>query len=89
MPGTCALVRSLMVVILKPPSALSMVQAACTVENTGGGFTITTIKLRTRVQVADIDEQEFQRIAEETKQGCPVSRALAGVDIQLEATLEK
>ena len=62
--------------------------AACTVENTGGGFSITTMKLRTRAQVPGIDEADFQRIAQDAKQNCPVSRALAGVDIQLEATLE-
>jgi len=63
-------------------------KAACTVEKQPDGFKITTMKLRTRVVAPGIDEAKFQEIATATKSGCPVSKALAGVDIQLEATLE-
>ena len=63
-------------------------RAACTVEKVGDGFSITTMKLRTRAVVPGIDDAKFQEIASGTKSGCPVSKALAGVDIQLEATLE-
>lgn len=63
--------------------------AACTVEKVGDGFTITTMKLRTRASVPGIDEARFQEIAQAAKAGCPVSRALAGIEnIQVEATLE-
>lgn len=62
--------------------------AACTVEKQGDGYTITTMRLRTRARVQNADEQRFQEIAQKTKSVCPVSRALAGVDISLEATLE-
>ena len=51
------------------------------------GFKITTIILDTEAQIPDIDEAEFQKLAEAAKQGCPVSQALAGVDIKLEAKL--
>lgn len=64
-------------------------QAACTIEKQGEGFTITTLRLRTRVRAPGIDEAQFQEIAEGTKNGCPVSRALQGVDIQLQAELEQ
>jgi len=64
-------------------------QAACTIEKQGEGFTITTMRLRTRVRAPGIDEAQFQEIAEGTKNGCPVSRALQGVDIQLQAELEQ
>jgi osmotically inducible protein OsmC len=37
--------------------------------------------------VPGIDETDFQRIAEEAKAGCPVSRALAGIPVTLEASL--
>jgi osmotically inducible protein OsmC len=37
--------------------------------------------------VPGISETDFQRIAEEAKAGCPVSRALAGIPITLEASL--
>lgn len=63
-------------------------RAACTVEKVGDGFGITTMKLRTRAVVPGIDDAQFQEIANGTKSGCPVSKALAGVNITLEASLE-
>jgi lipoyl-dependent peroxiredoxin len=52
------------------------------------GFAITRIELDTRARVPGIDEDEFQRIAEGAKQGCPVSRALAAVEsIEVKAEL--
>jgi len=49
---------------------------------------ITRIHLITESNVPDVDEERFQEIAGEAKEGCPVSRALAGVDeITLDATL--
>lgn len=62
--------------------------AACTIEKQADGFKITTIKLRVRARVPGVDDAAFQQAAQATKAGCPVSKALAGVDIQLEATLE-
>jgi osmotically inducible protein OsmC len=62
-------------------------KAACTIEKVGDGFTITKIQLDVRAVVPKIDDATFQRIAAETKKGCPVSRALAAVDIQLTAAL--
>ena len=49
---------------------------------------ITTIELRTIAQVPNIEETKFQEIAEQAKSGCPVSKALSGVDIKLNATLK-
>ncbi|HYH78493.1 MAG TPA: OsmC family peroxiredoxin [Longimicrobium sp.] len=63
-------------------------KAACTVEKVEGGFGITTMKLNVRAVVPGIDDAKFQEIAAGTKVGCPVSKALAGVDIQMEAILE-
>ncbi|HEX6161702.1 MAG TPA: OsmC family peroxiredoxin [Thermoanaerobaculia bacterium] len=63
-------------------------KAACTVEKVGEGFGITTMKLNVRAVVPGIDDAKFQEIAAGTKVGCPVSKALAGVDIQMQATLE-
>jgi lipoyl-dependent peroxiredoxin len=52
------------------------------------GFGITRIELDTRARVPGVDEDEFQRIAEGAKQGCPVSQALKAVDsIELKAEL--
>lgn len=58
-------------------------------EKAGGGFAITRIHLSTRAQIADISADEFQQIAEGAKANCPVSKALAGVQIELDATLEE
>ncbi|MEV7528287.1 OsmC family peroxiredoxin [Agrococcus sediminis] len=53
------------------------------------GKGITTSVLSVTGVVPGIDQEEFARIAEEAKSGCPVSQALAGVEIQLEsATLQ-
>jgi lipoyl-dependent peroxiredoxin len=49
--------------------------------------TITSIELSTEGDVPDVDEGEFERQAGAAKEGCAVSRALAGVEISLEAKL--
>jgi osmotically inducible protein OsmC len=64
-------------------------KAACTIERVGDAPTITRIQLDVRAAVPKIDDATFQRIAAETAKNCPVSRALASVDIQLKATLAK
>jgi osmotically inducible protein OsmC len=70
-----------------PPVSVET-SVACTVEKVGDGFTITKMALDVRAKVANIDDAAFQRIADGTKEGCPVSRALKGsVDIQVKATL--
>jgi osmotically inducible protein OsmC len=55
----------------------------------GGGFEINRIDLHARARVPGIEAAEFQQLAEQTKQGCPVSKALAAVgEINLDAELE-
>ncbi|MFW6265220.1 MAG: OsmC family protein [Halanaeroarchaeum sp.] len=51
------------------------------------GPKITTSHLETTAEVEGIDEETFQEIAEGAKEGCPVSQALASIDITLDATL--
>jgi len=51
------------------------------------GFSIMAIDLATEAEVPGIDNAKFQEIAEATKKGCPVSRALAGTKINLQAKL--
>jgi len=53
----------------------------------GDGFSITTIELSTEARVPGLSEEEFQRHAEDAKRNCPVSRALEGVVIELDAKL--
>lgn len=70
------------------PATRVHTDAACTVEKVEEGFKITTMRLRVTASVPGVDDAKFQSIAAATKTGCPVSKALAGVDITLEATLE-
>ena len=53
-----------------------------------GGFRLTGIKLTLRGKVEGLDDAQFAKAAEDAKVGCPVSKALAGVDITLDAALE-
>jgi osmotically inducible protein OsmC len=53
-----------------------------------GGFKITGIKLTVRGEVDGLDEAAFAKAAQVAKEGCPVSKALAAVDITLDAALE-
>ncbi len=51
------------------------------------GFSIAKIVLTTRGTVPGISAEEFSRFAEETKKTCIVSRALAAVPMELQASL--
>jgi osmotically inducible protein OsmC len=60
------------------------------IEKGESGFSITKIELTTEAAVPGIEEDRFQEIAESAKsgcRGCPVSRALGAVTIELTATL--
>ena len=70
------------------PATRVHTEAACTINKEEGGFRITTMRLQCRAQVPGIDRETFASIAAATKEACPVSKALAGVDIQLDAELE-
>lgn len=70
------------------PATRVQTDAACSLDRVGDYFRIVAIKLRVRAQVPGVDAETFRRIAEATRTGCPVSVALAGVEIQLEAELE-
>ena len=63
--------------------------ASVSLEKVGEGFKITTIELTTEAVVPGIDEQTFLEHAETAKKNCPVSQALAGTEIKLNATLLK
>ncbi len=58
-------------------------------ESTGKGFAITSSHLIVEGEVEGIDEQTFQQIAAQAKEGCPVSKALASLDITMDAKLKK
>jgi len=53
-----------------------------------GGFAITKIELITEAEIPGIDNEKFQKVAQDAKKGCPVSKALAAVpEITLNAKL--
>jgi osmotically inducible protein OsmC len=61
--------------------------AACTLDQTDGGFRITSMQLSVRGEVDGIDEDAFRAAAEEAGKACPVSNALDSVEISVEASL--
>jgi lipoyl-dependent peroxiredoxin len=70
-----------------PPTKIET-KAACTIDKVPEGFKITTMKLVVRATVPGISNDAFQKIAQATKEGCPVSKALKGnMAIELDAAL--
>jgi osmotically inducible protein OsmC len=61
--------------------------AVCSLDQTDAGFRITSMRLTVRGEVEGIDESAFQQAAQTAKEGCPVSNALGGVEISMEASL--
>ena len=57
------------------------------IEKGESGFGVTRIQLDTEAEVPGVDEASFKQAAEATKTGCPVSKALASVPIELDARL--
>ena len=57
-------------------------------DDANGGFRLTGITLTVRGEVEGLDAAGFEKAAQEAKAGCPVSKALTGVDISLDAALE-
>ncbi|MHB8380391.1 MAG: OsmC family peroxiredoxin [Acidimicrobiales bacterium] len=52
-----------------------------------GGFRIADIAIRVRGKVDGLDEEGFASAANDAKLGCPVSKALTGTTITLDAAL--
>ena len=53
------------------------------------GPTITLIELETEAEVPNVDEQTFQEKVEDSKKNCPVSKALSGPELRVNARLVK
>lgn len=56
-------------------------------DKVGEGFAITRIDLATEAEIPNIDDAAFQKHALDAKENCPVSKALAGTEIHLNAKL--
>ena len=70
-----------------PPKRINT-NAKVSLGQVGGGFKITSIDLDTEAEVPGIDQAKFSELAEQTKKTCPVSVALAGTEIKLNAKLK-
>ena len=57
------------------------------IEPGDAGFSITRVELQTEAEVPGLDERAFREQAETAKATCPVSKALAGTEITLDARL--
>ena len=54
-----------------------------------GGFHLTGIALTVRGEVTGLDAEGFAQAAQDAKASCPISKALTGVEITLDAALEE
>jgi osmotically inducible protein OsmC len=69
------------------PAALIRTTARVRLEKVEQGFAITEIDLHTEAEVPGIEASAFQTLAEGAKANCPVSKALTGTVIRLQASL--
>ncbi|MFZ0040975.1 MAG: OsmC family peroxiredoxin [Solirubrobacteraceae bacterium] len=63
------------------------VSAKVTLDQRDGAPTVTTSELTVTGRVPGIDQSAFEQAAENAGANCPISRALAGVNITVNATL--
>ena len=71
------------------PQALDVQADVSLGPDPAGGFKLTGIKLTVRGEVDGLTAEQFAEQAQAAKAGCPVSKALTGVDITLDAALEE
>lgn len=69
------------------PERLEVTAEVSLAADPAGGFHIPGINLKVRARVSGLDADAFAKAAEEAKLGCPVSKALAGTKISLDASL--
>ncbi|MDP9496726.1 MAG: OsmC family peroxiredoxin [Actinomycetota bacterium] len=69
------------------PHSLEVTEDVALGPDPAGGFRLTGIKVKVVGEVEGLDEQGFQQAAKAAKEGCPVSKALTGVDISVDASL--
>ncbi|MBV9821471.1 MAG: OsmC family peroxiredoxin [Actinobacteria bacterium] len=70
------------------PQSLEVTAKVSLGPDPAGGFRLTGIALEVHGEVEGLDAAGFEAAAQQAKQGCPVSKALTGVPITLEASLD-
>jgi osmotically inducible protein OsmC len=71
------------------PQALDVKADVTLGPDPAGGVRITGIKITVRGEVEGLDAAGFEKAAQAAKEGCPVSKALTGTTITLDAALEE
>ena len=69
------------------PISLEVTDDVTLVPDPSGGFRISEVKVRVRGEVDGLDAAGFAAAAENAKATCPVSKALTGTTITLNASL--
>ena len=69
------------------PQSLEVTAEVSLGPDPAGGFRLTGIALKVVGEVEGLDADGFSKAAEGAKQTCPVSKALTGVEITLDASL--
>jgi osmotically inducible protein OsmC len=69
------------------PQSLEVTAEVSFGEDPAGGFRLTGVALKVVGQVEGLDAAGFEQAAQAAKIGCPVSKALTGVEITLDASL--
>lgn len=62
-------------------------EATIDMDNSSGGWAFEKITLHLEADVPGIEAEQFMELAKAAKDGCPVSKALSAVTIELEAKL--
>jgi osmotically inducible protein OsmC len=82
---TMALIAQLSRAGIKPTRVHT--EARVKLEKVGDAFSITQIELINEAEVPGVDDAAFQKYATDAKENCPLSKALAGTEIHLNAKL--
>ncbi|MCI2238639.1 OsmC family protein [Paenibacillus sp. TRM 82003] len=70
------------------PESIEVVADVSLGPDPAGGFRLTGIQLKVTGEVSGIDAETFARTAQAAKETCPVSKALTGVEITLDAQMD-
>ena len=72
------------------PAQSLTVNTTCTFEPSGGGYKVSTMDINVTGNVPGLNEQQFEQLAQQAEQGCPVTNAIRNnVNISLNAQLGK
>ncbi|KTQ94214.1 peroxiredoxin [Aureimonas ureilytica] len=62
-------------------------RAVVSVEQADSGFEVKSSAITLEAKVPGIDDAAFQKLANQAKEGCPISKALGAIEVSLDAKL--